>query len=229
MSRWSLYKAISAGLIKPTTPGDKTLFLLLVDDRSRFMWLILLQAKSEAAEAVKSIQARVEAECGRKIRVLCTNRGREFTSTSFGKYYDEFGIQRQLTTPYSPQQNEVVERQNKTIVGTAWSLLMTARMPGRFWGEAVMTTIYLYDPVGGRAHRSRDVIFDESTFWQWNDVIEADHNPNQFTVEYLVTEPKEGEAQHQEPSPPLASAPPEPMEYATPRTADSTLDTDHDA
>ena len=45
----------------------------------------------------------------------------------------------------------------------------------------------LYDPVGGRAHVSRDVIFDEGTFWQWNDVIEADHNPNQFTVEYLVT------------------------------------------
>ena len=53
----------------------------------------------------------------------------------------------------------------------------------------------LYDPAGGQAHVSRDVIFNESTFWQWNDVIEADHNPNQFTVEYLVTKPKEGGAQ----------------------------------
>ena len=49
----------------------------------------------------------------------------------------------------------------------------------------------LYDPIGGRAHVSRDVIFDEDTFWQWNDVIEADHNPNQFRVEYLVTELEE--------------------------------------
>ena len=86
----------------------------------------------------------------------------------------------------------------------------------------------LYDPVGRRAHVSRDVIFDEGTFWQWNDLIEADHNPNQFTVEYLVTEPEEGGAQHQEPSLPPASAPPEPVEFATPRTADSTLDVDHD-
>ena len=41
---------------------------------------------------------------------------------------------------------------------------------------------------------SRNVTFDESTFWQWNDVIETDHNPNQFMVEYLITEPEEGEA-----------------------------------
>ena len=75
---------------------------------------------------------------------------------------------------------------------------------------------------------SRDVVFDESTFWQWNDVIEADHNPNQFTVEYLVTEPEEEGAKHQKPSPPPTGAPPEPVECATPRTADSTLDAKHD-
>ena len=61
------------GPIKPATPGGKTLFLLLVDDKSRFMWLILLQVKSEAAEAVKRIQARAEAECEKKMRVLRTN------------------------------------------------------------------------------------------------------------------------------------------------------------
>ena len=80
------------GPIKPATPGGKTLFLLLVDDKSRFMWLILLQAKSEAAEAIKRIQARAEAECGKKMRGMCTNRGREFTLASFGKYYDELGM-----------------------------------------------------------------------------------------------------------------------------------------
>ena len=131
------------GPIKPATPGGKTLFLLLVDDKSRFMWLILLQAKNEAAEAVKRIQARAKAECGMKMRVLRIDRGGEFTSTSFGKYCAEFGIQRHLTAPYCPQQNGVVERQNQTIIGTVRSLMMTARMPERFWGEAVMTAVYL--------------------------------------------------------------------------------------
>ena len=72
-------------------------------------------------------------------------------------------------------------------------------------------------------------------------MTEADQNPNQFTVEYLVTESREGGAQHRESSPlPVAAsgtptptptttsaAPPKPVEFATPRTADSTLDADH--
>ena len=66
------------------------------------MWLILLQVKSKAVEAIKRIQARGEAECGKKMRVLHTDRGGEFPSASFGKYCDELGIQQQLTTPYSP-------------------------------------------------------------------------------------------------------------------------------
>ena len=59
-------------------------------------------------------------------------------------------------------------------------------------------------------------------------MIEVDQNPNQFTVEYLITEPGEGGAQHRELSPTSAVATPEPVEFATPRTADSTLDVDHD-
>ena len=45
--------------------------------------------------------------------------------------------------PYSPQQNGVVERRNQTIIETTRSLLMTVEMSGRFWGEAVMTVVYL--------------------------------------------------------------------------------------
>ena len=90
------------GPIKPATPGGKSLFLLLVDDKSRFMWLTLLQMKSEAAEAVKRIKARADDKCEKKMQVLCTDRGGEFTLASFSKYCDEFGIQRHLTTPYSP-------------------------------------------------------------------------------------------------------------------------------
>ena len=41
----------------------KTLFLLLVDDKSHFMWLILLHSKGEAAEVIKRIQARAGKRC----------------------------------------------------------------------------------------------------------------------------------------------------------------------
>ena len=54
----------------------------------------------------------------------------------------------------------------------------------------------LYDPAGKQAHVSCDVVFDDSTFWQWNDVVKAVQTLEQFMVEYLITKLREEEAQH---------------------------------
>jgi transposase InsO family protein len=45
------------------------------------------------------------------------------------------GVVRHLTTPYSSQQNGVVERRNQTIVGMARSMLKSKKMPAAFWGR----------------------------------------------------------------------------------------------
>jgi hypothetical protein len=37
----------------------------------------------------------------------------------------------------------VVERRNQTVVATARSLLKQRKMPAKYWGEAVMTTVHL--------------------------------------------------------------------------------------
>lgn len=77
------------GPITPVTPGSKKYFLLLVDDRSRYMWVTLLKFKDKAVAAIKQFQARVELEAGRKLKVLRIDRGGEFTSIEFGEYYTD--------------------------------------------------------------------------------------------------------------------------------------------
>lgn len=131
------------GPVKPATPGDKRYFLLLVDDASRFMWLVLLAAKSDAAEAIKRIQAGAESECGRTLHVLRTDNGGEFTAAEFADYCADRGIQRHFSAPYAPQQNGVVERRNQTILAMARALLKERSMPTVFWGEAVVTAVYI--------------------------------------------------------------------------------------
>jgi transposase InsO family protein len=130
------------GPITPSTPAGKRYFLLLVDDLSRYMWLTLLTTKDEAA-AIKRFRVGVEVETGRKLKLLRTDRGGEFTVATFATYCADEGIGRQLTAPYSPQQNGVVERRNQTIVSTARSLMKAKGAPARFWGEAVTTAVYL--------------------------------------------------------------------------------------
>ena len=74
------------GPITPATPGGRKYLILVVDDCSRYMWLQLLTSKTEAAESVKKFKALAEVESGKKLRVLRTDRGGEFTSVEFATY-----------------------------------------------------------------------------------------------------------------------------------------------
>ena len=55
------------GLVTPATPRGRCFFLLLVDDMSRYMWVVLLDTKAAAADAIKRHQAVAEKECDRKL------------------------------------------------------------------------------------------------------------------------------------------------------------------
>lgn len=131
------------GPITPPTPSGNRYFLLLVDDYSRYMWIALLPSKDGAPTAIKRIQAAAERKTGKLVRALRTDRGGEFLAGDFEKYCAELGMHRELTAPYSPQQNGVVERRNQTVVSTARSMMKAKDLPGVFWGEAVTTAVYL--------------------------------------------------------------------------------------
>ena len=53
------------------------------------------------------------------------------------------GIRAEPTTPYTPEQNGVAERYNRIIVQMIRSMLVWAKLPHSFWGEAAMTANYL--------------------------------------------------------------------------------------
>jgi transposase InsO family protein len=119
--------------ISPLTSAGNVYVLLLVDDMSRFMWFTLLHTKGDAPAAIMTFQAHVERETDKKLKVLRTDNGGEFTSVEFSEHCAGEGVQRHFSAPYTPQQNDVVERRNQMIVGTARSILRARGMPGRFW------------------------------------------------------------------------------------------------
>ncbi|GAU45713.1 hypothetical protein TSUD_400940 [Trifolium subterraneum] len=100
--------------LKPN--GKKRYFITFTDDMSRKTWVYLLNEKSEALSIFQGFKAMVENESNHKILCLRTDRGGEYTSTAFNEFCDTNGIKRQLTTAYTPQQNGVSERKNKTIM-----------------------------------------------------------------------------------------------------------------
>jgi hypothetical protein len=75
--------------------------------------------------------------------VLRTDNGIEFTAPEFASYCADEGVQRHYSTSYSPQQNGVVERRSQTVVGMARALHKQRRMSAVFWGETVVTAVYI--------------------------------------------------------------------------------------
>eukprot|EP00253_Pinus_taeda_P026369 PITA_26369 len=79
----------------------------------------------------------------KKIKVLRTDNGGEFYSKEFEEFCKKCGIARQKTTPYTPQQNGVAERMNKTLMERERSMLCGVGLGQEFWAEAVDTACYL--------------------------------------------------------------------------------------
>jgi transposase InsO family protein len=87
--------------ITPTTPSNNWYFLLLIDDYSRFMWVVLLPTK-DGTTTIKNVQAVTERKSDKQLRTLRTDHGGEFTANHFKEYFEGLGVQRQLTVLYSP-------------------------------------------------------------------------------------------------------------------------------
>jgi hypothetical protein len=117
--------------------------LLLVDDLSRYIWVTVIPFKDRAMAVIKDIQAQAEGESGLKLKALCTYRGGEFTAIEFTNYCAAEGVHHQHMTPYIPQQNGVIERQNGMVVATARSMLKAKSLSGWFWGEVVNVIMYV--------------------------------------------------------------------------------------
>ncbi|KAD7117288.1 hypothetical protein E3N88_04556 [Mikania micrantha] len=111
------------GPISPSTHSGKKYIFLLVDDCTRYMLVYFLTSKDEAFKNFKEFKLKVENEVGIKLKMLRTDRGGEFTSNEFTQFCRDNGIARQLTAPYSSQQNNVVERRNRTMLSTTRSML----------------------------------------------------------------------------------------------------------
>lgn len=114
-NKLQLIHADLCGPISPPTPSGNKYVFLLVDDFSRTIWAFLLKTKYQSLEAFKNFKALVEKEASDTIKILRMDRGVEFTSNEFEDYCAKAGIKRQFTAPYTPQQNGVVERRNRTV------------------------------------------------------------------------------------------------------------------
>jgi len=122
--------------------GGSKYGLVIVDDFSRFTWVFFLSDKGETQETLKKFMRRAQNEFELKIKKVRSDNGTEFKNTGVEEFLGEEGIKHEFSVPYTPQQNGVVERKNRTLIEAARTMLDEYKTPDNFWAEAVNTACH---------------------------------------------------------------------------------------
>ncbi|WVZ53302.1 hypothetical protein U9M48_004267 [Paspalum notatum var. saurae] len=122
----------TVGPARVASIGGKWYVLVVVDDFSRFSWVFFMEFKDEAFGFVRDLVPRLRNESHKAMRAIR-------------------GLEHQFSSPYTPPQNGVVERKNRTLVEMARTMLDEHRTPRRFWAEAVNTARYIANRIFLRA------------------------------------------------------------------------------
>ncbi|WJZ90882.1 hypothetical protein VitviT2T_009997 [Vitis vinifera] len=127
--------------------GGKSYAYVIVDDFSRYTWVLFLSQKSEAFYEFSKFCNKVQNEKGFSITCIRSDHGREFENFDFEEYCNKHGINHNFSAPRTPQQNGVVERKNRTLQEMARTMLNENNLPKYFWAEAVNTSCYVLNRI----------------------------------------------------------------------------------
>ena len=112
------------------------------DDYSGYCLVYFIRQKSEVLEQYKTFERTMLSETGRKIKILRTDGGGEFTGIDFETWLITNGTRHETSIPHSPQQNGVSERGNRTLMEATRSLMHSKAVPKELWAEAANCAAY---------------------------------------------------------------------------------------
>uniref|UniRef100_A0AAV1TK72 Integrase catalytic domain-containing protein n=1 Tax=Peronospora matthiolae TaxID=2874970 RepID=A0AAV1TK72_9STRA len=133
----------TCGPMEVDSLGGSKYLLLIVDESSGCMKGFSLRAKSDSEECIKKYIMAVQTQFDYKVKFVRHDGARQFAANSLKAFYDDQGIEQQVTVPYAHQTNGTAERAIRTIVTIGRSMLHYAKLDICFWAEAAMKAIYI--------------------------------------------------------------------------------------
>ena len=134
--------------------NGKRYFITFIDDYSRYTYVFPLKTKDEAFETFKTYKAEVENKLSLKIKSIRSDRGGEYLKSNFIDFCEKEGIEKQLTMSYTPQQNGVAERKNRTLIEMVNSMLYGSGIIENLWTEALFSACHILNRIHSKKHDS---------------------------------------------------------------------------
>ncbi|KAI3762817.1 hypothetical protein L1987_53258 [Smallanthus sonchifolius] len=103
--------------------------------------------KDEIAEILQYLHMNLESLCKLMVRRIRSDNDTEFKNNMMEIFCLKKGIHQEFSAPYTPQQNGVAERKNRTLIDTTRTMLSDAKLLITFWAEAVNTACHVLNRV----------------------------------------------------------------------------------
>lgn len=137
------------GPFDPSFSG-KRFMIVFKDAYTKFRFVSIAKEKSEVAEALETVLEMCKVQKHPVIEFMSDNGG-EFTGHKIDTILKRYGVNRRTTAPYTPEQNGIVERDNRTIVemGRTYKYANPeVKFPSEIWAELVTTATYILNRTG---------------------------------------------------------------------------------
>ena len=132
----------------PITSMNGSRYLLnFIDDFSRYTWIFFIKKKSEVCEKFIELKALIENESSQKINILRSDNGGEYVNNYFLHICSQISIQVQHSIPYTPQQNDVVERKDRSLKELTTCMLESKKLDENLWDESMHAVAYIHNTV----------------------------------------------------------------------------------
>nr|GFB64294.1 retrovirus-related Pol polyprotein from transposon TNT 1-94 [Tanacetum cinerariifolium] len=114
------------GPMRVASINGKIYVLVIVDDYSKYTWTHFLRSKDETPKVLIDFFRLVQRGLQAQVRVVRTDKGTKFLNQTLHAYFAAEGILHQTSVARTPEQNGIVERQNRTLVEAARTMLSAA-------------------------------------------------------------------------------------------------------
>ncbi len=98
--------------------------LVIVDDFSRFTWVIFITTKDEAFVELIVFIKRIQKQSSFVLSSIRSDHGREFENETISVFCREQGISHNFSAPRTPQKNGVVGIKNRTLEDMSRTMLL---------------------------------------------------------------------------------------------------------
>jgi hypothetical protein len=102
----------------------------------------ILRDKSNVFETFKSFAILAQNQFDFDINKVRSDNGPEFKNARIDEYCDDKGIKHEFSSKYTPEQNGIVERKNRTLIDMARSMLAEYNVSDSYWAEAINTACH---------------------------------------------------------------------------------------